>query len=110
MTAILKVKSIMSPGFDLVANIYYRNEFDQTRRDFFGGIKRNLGSVKKYFPGFIMRLYYQIPPKSTFLKDICTLACFAPNFDLCDIEKIPNIGKKIIKLLSAADILNLRSD
>jgi hypothetical protein len=40
-----------------------------------------------------MRLYYQVSPKSAFLKDICGLACSVPNFDLCDVEKIPKIGK-----------------
>jgi hypothetical protein len=75
---------------DLFSN---RNEYDKSSRDFFGGIKRNLQSVQKYFPGYTMRLYYQVPPKSAFLKDICGVACSVPNFDLCDVEKIPKIGK-----------------
>ena len=79
-------------------NVYYRNEYDTNSRDFLGGINRNLNTIKKYFPGFIMRLYYHVPPKSAFLKQVCILACSVPNFDLCDIENIPNAGNIIIIL------------
>ena len=67
--------------------------YDKKSRDFIGGIERNLRSVQKYFPGYTMRLYYQVPPNSSFFKDICNLACSHENFDLCNVENIPRIGK-----------------
>ena len=42
-----------------------------------------------------MRLYYQVPNESLFLRTACKLACNVPNFDLCDVERIPSMGKHI---------------
>ena len=74
----------------------FRNKYDMNDRDFIGGIERNLKSIQKYFPDHIMRLYYQVPANSSFLKDICHLACSSSNLDLCNIEKIPSIGKILV--------------
>ena len=64
----------------------------------------NLDNIKKYFPGYIMRLYYQVGPASSFLKNICRIACSVPNLDLCDIENIPSAGKIIRILTSTEDV------
>ena len=77
------------------SNSFYRNDFDKKKRDFFGGIERNLQRIQTDFPGSVMRLYYQVPNESLFLQTACKLACTVPNFDLCDVERIPSMGKHI---------------
>ena len=77
------------------SNSFYRNDFDKKKRDFFGGIERNLQRIQTDFPGSVMRLYYQVPNESLFLQNACKLACTVPNFDLCDVERIPSMGKHI---------------
>ena len=77
------------------SNFFYRNDFDKKKRDFFGGIERNLQRIQSDFPGSVMRLYYQVPNESLFLQTACKLACTVPNFDLCDVERIPSMGKHI---------------
>ena len=80
-------------------HVYNRNDFDLKNRDFLGGIKKNLKQIKQYFPGYIMRLYYQAPAHSQFMKDVCVTACSEPNFDLCNVESIPNLGRNITLII-----------
>ena len=77
------------------SNFFYRNDFDKKKREFFGGIERNLQRIQKDFPGSVMRLYYQVPNESLFLQTACKLACTVQNFDLCDVEQIPSVGKRV---------------
>ena len=87
------------------SNFCYRNDFDKNKRDFFGGIERNLQRIQTDFPGSVMRLYYQVPNESLFLQTACKLACTVPNFDLCDVEHIPSMGKHVPFLHSLTCII-----
>ena len=90
------------------SNSFYRNDFDKKKRDFFGGIERNLQRIQTDFPGSVMRLYYQVPNESLFLQTACKLACTVPNFDLCDVERIPSMGKHILFFYSYFFIIFLQ--
>ena len=76
-------------------NFCYRNDYDKNNRDFFGGIERNLHRIQTDFPGSLMRLYYQVQNKSLFLKTASKLSSTVPIFDLCDVERIPSMGKHV---------------
>ena len=76
-------------------NFCCRNDYDKNNRDFFGGIERNLHRIQTDFPGSLMRLYYHVQNKSLFLRTACKLACTVPIFDLCDVERIPSMGKLV---------------
>ena len=82
-------------GFFYHPIICCRNDYDKNNRDFFGGIERNLHRIQTDFPGSLMRLYYQVQNKSLFLKTACKLSCTVPIFDLCDVERIPSMGKHV---------------
>lgn len=39
-----------------------------------------------YGSDWVMRLYYDIDPKSESMKHVCNIACFKSNLELCDIN------------------------
>ena len=45
---------------------------NKTNRDYFLGIKENLGLVRKFYPGYNMRLYYQVHSQIA-QADLCHL-------------------------------------
>jgi hypothetical protein len=45
--------------------------------------------MPKYYPGWIMRLYYDLDKTDPVLKDLCKLACNDPNIDICDAKHLP---------------------
>ena len=58
-------------------------------KGFFEGIIGNLKLIPKFYPGWIMRLYYDLDKKNPVLKDICELACNDNNLDLCEVKHLP---------------------
>ena len=77
--------------FDFV----FRTRYDLIDRDYFGGILGNLYAIRQHYPEFVMRLYYQVPSsQSQFIKVVCPHVCgpSGANFDICNIEDIPNLG------------------
>ena len=63
--------------------------------DYVKGIKDNLELMKKYYPGFVMRLYLEMDENHAVEKSLCKLACENPNLDLCDVKNLP--GPHILK-------------
>ena len=61
-------------------------------RKYFQGIKDNLALVPKYYKGWTVRLYYDLPEEDDRLKDLCEVACNDPNIDLCYVRQIPSFG------------------
>ena len=61
-------------------------------RKYFLGIKENLELLPKYYKDWNIRVYYDIPEKSSLLQDLCSLACNNPDIDLCYVRDIPSSG------------------
>lgn len=59
-------------------------------RGYFVGIHENLKLIKQFYPGFIMRLYYQAG--SEVKAKLCEIACSDPGLDLCPATAIPKLG------------------
>ena len=51
----------------------------------------------RFYPGWTMRLYYDLPPSDPILYRLCSLACSDPNLDLCNIRDLPGTPMKNAK-------------
>lgn len=73
-------------GFSFYGNI----DADYSKKKgYFEGIIGNLELVPKLYPGWTMRLYYDLDKKDPVLKDLCDLACRDTNIDICDTKLLP---------------------
>ena len=45
--------------------------------------------MPKYYPGWVMRLYYDLNKKDPVFKDLCELACKNDYLDICDAKHLP---------------------
>ena len=70
------------------------NSHEQSvKRKYFLGIKENLNLMRKFYPGWTMRLYYQVNEyQGDVMKKLCQLACTEPELDLCDASDNPKLG------------------
>jgi hypothetical protein len=68
------------------------------RQGYFTGIAENLKLLPVFFPGWVMRLYFDLDKNDPIFEDICQLACSNPNLDLCHASRLP--GAKAILSLS----------
>ena len=59
---------------------------------FISGIKDNLALVPKFYPGWNIRLYYDLGDDDPLLSDLCEVACNDSNIDLCYVKDIPALG------------------
>ena len=57
-------------------------------KKYFDGIRNNLNLLPKHYPGWIIRLYYDLAPDDPVLPKLCELSC-EKNLDLCDIQRLP---------------------
>ena len=67
------------------------------KKGYFEGIIGNLKLVPKLYPGWTMRLYYDLDKKDPVLKDLCDLACRDTNIDICDTKRLP--GTPFVSLI-----------
>ena len=58
-------------------------------KGYFEGIVGNLKLIPKFYPGWIMRLYYDLDINDPVLKHICELACSDDNLDICEVKHLP---------------------
>ena len=65
------------------------NSENSKKKRFFKGIVGNLKLIPKFYPGWIMRLYYDLDGNNPVLKNICKLACSDNNLDLCEVKHLP---------------------
>ena len=56
------------------------------------GIKDNLALVSEFYPGWNIRLYYDLEDTDPLLSDLCEVACKDANIDLCHVKNIPALG------------------
>ena len=62
-------------------------------RQYFTGIKENLELMRKFYPGWTMRLYYEVNEyQGEVMKQLCELACKEVDLDLCDANANPKLG------------------
>ena len=59
------------------------------KKGYFEGIVGNLELMPKYYPGWVMRLYYDLNKKDPVFKDLCELACQNDYLDICDAKHLP---------------------
>ena len=59
---------------------------------FIQGIADNLELLPRHYPGWIIRVYYDLEPDDPELKLLCDLACSAPSLDICHVRNNPASG------------------
>jgi len=57
-------------------------------KKYFEGIQNNLNLLPKFYPGWIIRLYYDLDQDDPILPKLCGLSC-ETNLDLCDTKRLP---------------------
>ncbi len=63
----------------------------------FQGIRENLELIKKHYPGWVMRLYYDLQSEeSPVLDELCQISCSEPMFDACDASRNARLGNASI--------------
>ena len=80
-------------GQKVIAFSFYLTE-DTARlnaRSYFEGIKSNLNLMPKFYPGWIMRVYYNLDGRPEMLQELCQLACQNDQLDICDAGKLPGM-------------------
>ena len=78
-------------GQKIIGFSYYgdsRSKHHQEKK-YFEGIKNNLELLPKYYPNWIIRLYYDVSSDDPVLPKLCSLSCQNGHFDLCDIQRLP---------------------
>ena len=82
------------PHQKVVAFSFYGNpnSTQVQERRYFKGIKANLNLIPKYYPGWVLRLYYDLPKDHFLMTELCDLACHDSNIDLCYVQNIPMLG------------------
>ena len=83
-------------GFSFYGNI--DSDYSK-KKGYFEGIVGNLELMPKFYPGWTMRLYYDLDKRDPVLKDLCDLACRDSNIDICDAKHLPGtpfVGLKTI--------------
>ncbi len=81
------------------------------------GIRENLRLIQEFYPGWIMRLYYDVGNKDDddgdgafVMSQLCQIACSEPMFDLCEASHNARLGNASIlypllwRFLPAMDI------
>ena len=92
---------VRGPGQRVVAYTYFEHPAKAAKskeRNYLKGIRENLELIKKHYPGFTMRLYYQVPEtsESGVMDELCELACKEPMFDLCNAADNPRLGNMTV--------------
>ncbi|CAB4066024.1 unnamed protein product [Lepeophtheirus salmonis] len=59
------------------------------KRKYFEGILANAKSLHIYYPGWIMRVYYDLHDFHPQLKELCRIVCIYDHVDLCNIRHLP---------------------
>ena len=78
-------------GQKVVAFSFYGDMSDSRamRQGYFEGIKENVDLIYIFYPGWTMRLYYDLEYKDPMFGELCSLACSRPILDLCHVRHLP---------------------
>ena len=83
-------------GQKVAAFSFYMDEMNpRTRgRGYFQGIQANLDLMLKYYPGWRMRLYFDLEENDPNMEKLCDLACNYDILDLCYAGQLPGVPMK----------------
>ena len=75
-------------------NIFRLNDAipDQKFTSIIQGIADNLDLVPRHYPGWTIRVYYDLEPEDPELRRLCDLACANPSLDICHVRNNPASG------------------
>ena len=73
-------------GFSFYANV---NSKKSKVRGYFQGIRANLELMKRFYPGWQMRVYFDLDEGNPLKNDLCKMACKYSILDLCHAGKLP---------------------
>ncbi|XP_047477931.1 uncharacterized protein LOC125031301 [Penaeus chinensis] len=78
-------------GQKVVTYSYYGNTSDHRVYDrYFSEIPRRAKEVAQRYPGWVMRVYYQLEPgDERGRSELCAAHCAFPHLDLCDVNDLP---------------------
>ena len=62
-------------------------------KGYLAGIKGNLDLMEEFYPGWIMRLYFDLEPENPLMNDLCDMACNNTALDLCHAQHLPGTPK-----------------
>lgn len=81
-------------GQKVISYSFYGRHFSEKEQErlYFTGIWNNLLMIKKHYPDWTMRLYHNLGQKDSRHEALCFLTCHDPDFDLCDVKNLPNLG------------------
>ena len=65
---------------------------DQKFTSIIQGIADNLDLVPRHYPGWTIRVYYDLEPEDPELRRLCDLACSNPSLDICHVRNNPASG------------------
>ena len=79
------------PGQKVVAFSFYITKTPDVEKikGYFKGIQENLILMHQYYPGWTMRLYFDIDPKDNLMEELCQTACRDNTLDLCNARHLP---------------------
>ena len=78
-------------GFSFYGDI---NSNLSIEKGYFEGLLENLKLIPLRYPGWIMRLYFDINKNDSIMHALCKLACSDTNLDICDTANLPGIPLK----------------
>ena len=61
-------------------------------RKYFQGIEDNLRLLPRHYPGWTIRVYYDLEQEDPVLTSLCELTCANPNIDICHVRNNPASG------------------
>jgi hypothetical protein len=81
------------PGQQVVAYSFYGSPTAARHKakKYFAGIVKNLALLPRLYPGWVMRVYYDLEPEDdpVVAGELCELACSAAHLDLCYARRLP---------------------
>lgn len=79
------------PGQQVVSFSFYGDIHTDVavKKGYFEGIRGNLDLMAKFYPNWIMRVYFDLAPDDPVLTDLCELACENEILDICHVAHLP---------------------
>ena len=83
-------------GQKVAAFSFYMDEMNPRTRErgYFQGIQANLDLMLKYYPGWQMRLYFDLGENDPNMEKLCALAGDYDILDLCYAGQLPGVAMK----------------
>ena len=79
------------PGQQVIGYSFYGSPATARHKakQYFAGIVENLQLLPRLYPGWVMRLYYDLPADDPVAGQLCELACAEEQLDLCYVRQLP---------------------